>query len=150
MKKLLIVGLALSSMAFAKGNFNGNNDGFGKGQGQNQNQNQGKQMNQMQNVTLTEAQQKELATLREAHQKKTAPIIISLQEKELAIDKELLADKVNWTKVESLTKEKATIESQLDVLRLKNQVEIKEKFGINVGGFGKGMKGQGQGKGMNR
>ena len=37
-------------------------------------------MNQMQNVTLTEAQQKELATLREAHQKKTAPIIISLQE----------------------------------------------------------------------
>ena len=146
MKKLLIVGLALSSMAFAKGNFNGNNDGFGKGQGQNQ----GKQMNQMQNVTLTEAQQKELATLREAHQKKTAPIIISLQEKDLAIDKELLADKVNWTKVESLTKEKAAIESQLEVLRLKNQVEIKEKFGINVGGFGKGMKGQGQGKGMNR
>ena len=49
-----------------------------------------------------------------------------------------------------INKEKATIESQLDVLRLKNQVEIKEKFGINVGGFGKGMKGQGQGKGMNR
>ena len=146
MKKLLVIGLALSTMAFAKGNFNGNNDGFGKGQGQNQ----GKQMNQMQNITLTEAEQKELATLREAHQKVTAPLIISLQEKDLAIDKELLADKVNWTKVESLTKEKAAIESQLEVLRLKNQVEIKEKFGINVGGFGNGMKGQGQGKGMNR
>lgn len=144
MKKLLVIGLALSTMAFAKGNFNGNNDGFGKGQ------NQGNQMNQMQNITLTEAQQKELATLREAHQKVTAPLVISLQEKDLAIDKELLADKVNWTKVESLTKEKAAIESQLEVLRLKNQVEIKEKFGINVGGFGKGMKGQGQGKVMNR
>ncbi len=141
MKKLLVIGLALSTMAFAKGNFNGNNDGFGKGQGQNQ----GKEMHQIQETTLTEAQQKELATLTEAHQKVTAPLMISLQEKDLAIDKELLADKINWTKVESLTKEKAAIESQLEVLRLKHQVEIKDKFGINVGGFGKGMKGQGHG-----
>jgi Spy/CpxP family protein refolding chaperone len=103
-------------------------------------------MNQMQNTTLTEAQQKELATLRAAHQKVTAPLILNLQEKDLAIDKELLADKVNWTKVESLTKEKAAIESQLEVLRLKHQVEIKEKFGINIGGFGNGMKGQGMHK----
>lgn len=144
MKKLLIAGLVISAMAFAKGSFSGNNDGYGKGQGQYQ----GKQMNQIQETTLTEAQQKELATLRAAHQKVTAPLMISLQEKDLAIDKELLADKVNWTKVESLTKEKAAIESQLEVLRLKHQVEIKEKFGINVSGFGKGM--NGQGKGMNR
>ena len=144
MKKILILVLALTSMAFAKGNFNNNKDFEGKGQGQNQ----GQGMNQMQNVTLTEAQQKELATLREAHQKVAAPLILSLKEKDLAIDKELLADKPNWTKIETLTKEKANIESQLEVSRLKNGVEMKEKFGINVGGFGKGMKGQG--KGMNR
>jgi Spy/CpxP family protein refolding chaperone len=141
MKKLLVIGLALSTMAFAKGNFNGNNDGFGKGQGQNQ----GNQMNQMQNVTLTEAQQKELATIRETHQKAMAPLMLSIQEKDLAIKKELLADKVNWTKVESLTKEKSDIEAKMEVQMLKNQVEIKEKFGINVGGFGMGMKGNGKG-----
>ena len=141
MKKLLLVGLALSSIAFAKGNFNNNNNG-GKGTGQNQ----GKQMNQMQNVTLTDAQQKELATLRETHQKETAPLRLALDEKDLAIKKELLADKPNWTKIETITKEKATIESQLDVLRLKNQVSMKEKFGMDFGGgFGKGSKGQGKG-----
>ena len=59
-------------------------------------------------------------------------------------------DTENTITLADFTEEKATIESQLDVLRLKHQVEIKEKFGINVGGFGKGMKGQGQGKGMNR
>ena len=145
MKKILLIGLALTSLAFAKGNYDGNNNDKEYGQGQNQ----GKQMNQMQNTTLTEAQQKELATLRDAHQKVTAPLVITLKEKDLAIDKELLADKINWTKVETLTKEKAAIESQLDVLRLKNRVEIKEKFGINVGGFGNG-KGKMGGKGMNR
>ncbi len=31
MKKLLVIGLALSSIAFVKGSFNWNNDGFGKG-----------------------------------------------------------------------------------------------------------------------
>ena len=142
MKKLVIIGvLALSTLAFAKGNFNNTGNGTG--------QNQGKQMNQTQNVALTDAQQKELIALRDAHQKVTAPLRLALDEKDLAIKKELLADKPNWTKIEALTKEKATIESQLDVLRLKNGVSMKEKFGMDFGsGFGKGSKGQG--KGMNR
>lgn len=139
MKKLIILGMALSTMAFAKGNFNNDNFGGKSGQGK------GTQGKEMQVSTLTEAQQKELATLRETHQKTMAPLMLSIQEKDLAIKKELLADKVNWTKVESLTKEKADIEAKMEVQMLKNQVEIKEKFGINVGGFGMGMKGNGKG-----
>lgn len=139
MKKLIILGMALSTMAFAKGNFNNDNFGGKSGQGK------GTQGKEMQVSTLTEAQQKELATLRETHQKTMAPLMLSMQEKDLAIKKELLADKVNWTKVESLTKEKADIEAKMEVQMLKNQVEIKEKFGINVGGFGMGMKGNGKG-----
>jgi len=138
MKKLLVIGLALSTMAFAKGNFNGNNDGKGQGQ------NQGKQMNQMQNITLTDAQQKELETLREAHKKETAPLRLALDEKDLVIKKELLADKPNWTKIETITKEKADIQAKLDFLRLKNGVSMKEKFGMDFGsGFGKGSKEKG-------
>ena len=134
MKKLIILGMALSTMAFAKGNFNNDNFGGKDGQGK-----------EMQVSTLTEAQQKELATVRETHQKAMAPLMLSIQEKDLAIKKELLADKINWTKVESLTKEKADIEAKMEVQMLKNQVEIKEKFGINVGGFGMGMKGNRKG-----
>ncbi len=139
MKKLIILGMALSTMAFAKGNFNNDNFGGKDGQGK------GTQGKEMQVSTLTEAQQKKLATLRETHQKTMAPLMLSMQEKDLAIKKELLADKVNWTKVESLTKEKADIEAKMKVQMLKNQVEIKEKFGINVGGFGMGMKGNRKG-----
>ncbi len=139
MKKLIILGMALSTMAFAKGNFNNDNFGGKDGQGK------GTQGKEMQVSTLTEAQQKELATVRETHQKAMAPLMLSIQEKDLAIKKELLADKINWTKVESLTKEKSDIEAKMEVQMLKNQVEIKEKFGINVGGFGMGMKGNGKG-----
>ena len=139
MKKLIILGMALSTMAFAKGNFNNDNFGGKDGQGK------GTQGKEMQVSTLTEAQQKELATVRETHQKAMAPLMLSIQEKDLAIKKELLADKINWTKVESLTKEKSDIEAKMEVQMLKNQVEIKEKFGINVGGFGMGMKGNRKG-----
>lgn len=139
MKKLIILGMALSSMAFAKGNFN--NDNFG-GKGS---QGQGTPLKEMQISTLTEEQQKELETLRETHKKAMAPLMLSVQEKDLAIKKELIADKVNWTKVEILTKEKAEIEAKMEVQMLKNQIEIKEKFGINLGGFGMGMKGHEKG-----
>ena len=141
MKKLLVIGLALSTMAFAKGNFNNNDRDFGvKGQCD------GKAMKEMQVSNLTEEQQKELVTLREAHQKEIAPLKLAIDEKELAIKKELLADKPNWTKIETLTKEKAEIEGKIDLARLKNGVAMKEKFGANFGGFGKEMKGKGMKK----
>ena len=138
MKKSIIIGIVvLSTLAFAKGAYNNNFSGRGQGQGT--------PMRETQASTLTDAQQKELITLREAHQKVADPLILSIQEKDLAIQKELLADKVNWTKIEGITKEKEAIETKLEIQRLKNQAEIEGKFGINVGGFGNGSKGYGKG-----
>lgn len=143
MKKVIIVGIAITSLIFAQGFMKSNN-------GQNNGTGMGMKFNNGQNSTLTDAQQKELLVLRTAHQKVMAPLYLNIQEKDLAIDKEMLTDKPNWTKIETLTKEKATIVSQIEILRLKNRTEMQEKFGTGFGGNfgqGKGMKGSG-GKGQ--
>ena len=143
MKKILIIGTIASSMAFAKG-FNNNNMTTGQGMGGTQ----GKNYSQV--AKLTEAQHKDLTDLKAKHKKTVAPLMLDKQEKELAIKKELLADKPNWTKIESLVKEKTSVESKIELQMLKNRVEIKEKFGLEYGNFmGKG-KGMGQGKGFNK
>ena len=144
MKKILIIGTIASSMAFAKGFNNNNNMTTGQGMGGTQ----GKNYSQV--AKLTEAQQKDLTDLKAKHKKTVAPLMLDKQEKELAIKKELLADKPNWTKIESLVKEKESVESKIELQMLKNRVEIKEKFGLEFGNFmGKG-KGMGQGKGFNK
>lgn len=144
MKKILIIGTIASSMAFAKGFNNDNNMTTGQGMGGTQ----GKNYSQV--AKLTEAQQKDLTDLKAKHKKTVAPLMLDKQEKELAIKKELLADKPNWTKIESLVKEKTSVESKIELQMLKNRVEIKEKFGLEFGNFmGKG-KGMGQGKGFNK
>lgn len=135
MKKILLVGVVLSSIAFAKGNFYNNDSNQGNGMGM------GYNTKSMQNLNLTEAQQKELLALRTKHQKAAAPLILNMQEKDLAIRKEMLADKPNWTKIETLTKEKSEIESQMELMMLKNRVEMQEKFGISYSNnCGHGMK----------
>ena len=142
MKKILIIGTIASSIAFAKG-FNNNNN---MTTGQRMERTQGKNYSQV--AKLTEAQQKDLTDLKAKHKKTVAPLMLDKQEKELAIKKELLADKPNWTKIESLVKEKTSVESKIELQMLKNRVEIKEKFGLEFGNFmGKGM---GQGKGFNK
>ena len=78
---------------------------------------------------MKEAQKKELKSLIEKQQKTLAPLILTLEEKDLGIKKELLADKINWEKVDSILKEKAVIEGQIEVSMLKNRVEIQDKFG---------------------
>ena len=97
---------------------------------------------------LTKKQKKDLTDLKTKHKKTVAPLMLDKQEKELAIKKELLADKPNWVKIESLVKDKESVESKIELQMLKNRVEIKEKFGLEFGNFmGKGM---GQGKGFNK
>lgn len=144
MKKILIIGTIASSIVFAKGFNNNNNMTTGQGiDGI-----QGKNCSQVSN--LTTIQQKDLADLKAKHQKTIAPLMIDKQEKELAIKKELLADKPNWVKIESLVKDKESVESKIELQILKNRVEIKEKFGLEFGNaMGKG-KGMGQGKGFNK
>lgn len=137
MKKILVLGAIVSSLAFAKG-FN-NTATTGQGVSVTQNNNYSKIS------ALTGTQQKELADLKTKHQKDMAPLMLSIQEKDLAVKKELLADKPNWTKIESIIKEKESLETKRELQMLKNRTEIKEKFGLDFGnGFGKN---QGMGKG---
>ena len=143
MKKIIIIGTIASSIAFAKG-FNNNNITTGQGIGGTQ----GKNYSQIANLTAT--QQKELTDLKAKHQKTIAPLMLDKQEKELAIKKELLADKPNWNRIESLIKDKESVESKIELQMLKNRAEIKEKFGMDFGNdMGKGH-GMGQGKGFKK
>ena len=121
-RKILVVGLIISSLVFAE-EFNNKNKNDVKGQGQGMEIPIGEQPN------LSDAQKKELQAIFEKHHKALAPLMIATEEKDLAIKKELLADKINWAKVESILKEKAVIEGQIEVHMLKNKLEIQEKFG---------------------
>lgn len=131
MKKLIVMGLLLSTMAFAKENGNNNFQG--------PEQMKGEPMKEMQIDTLTEAQKNELKNLREIHKKSTELLVIELKEKDLAIAKELLADKTDWVKIEAIIKEKANVNAKLELQMLKNRVELKEKFGIKFPGFEREM-----------
>jgi len=141
MKKTIVVGIVLTSLVFAQGfmkNGNGQTNGTGM------------RFNSTKNIILTEAQQKDFLAIKEAHQNTLAPLFLNVQEKDLAIKKELLDEKPNWSKIEVLTKEKATIENQIEVLRLKNKSEMQDKFGTgfeNSSGQGKRMN-KGFGKGQ--
>ena len=121
-RKILVVGLIISSLVFAE-EFNNKNKNDVKGQGQEMEIPIGEQPN------LSDAQKKELQAIFEKHHKALAPLMIASEEKDLAIKKEFLADKINWAKVESILKEKAVIEGQIEVHMLKNKLEIQEKFG---------------------
>ena len=121
-RKILVVGLIVSSLVFAE-EFNNKNKNDVKGQGQGMEIPIGEQSN------LSDAQKKELQAIFEKHHKALAPLMIATEEKDLAIKKEFLADKINWAKVESILKEKAVIEGQIEVHMLKNKLEIQEKFG---------------------
>ena len=122
-RKILVVGLIISSLVFAE-EFNNKNKNDVKGQGQGIEMSIGEQSN------LSDAQKKEIQAIFEKHHKALAPLMIATEEKDLAIKKEFLADKINWTKVENILKEKAAIEGQIEVNVLKNRLEIQEKFGV--------------------
>ncbi len=134
-RKLLVVGLIISSLMFAE-EFNNKNKTDGKGQGI--------EMPMGQQSNLTDSQKKDLQTIITKHHKLIEPLMLTMEEKDLAIRKELLADKVNWNKVESILKEKAVIEGQIEMHMLKNRMEIQEKFG-DVFKFDMGNMPQGKG-----
>jgi len=121
-RKLLVMGLIVSSLIFAE-EFNNKNKNDVKVQGQGMEMSIGEQSN------LSDAQKKELQAIFEKHHKAVAPLMIASEEKDLAIKKEFLADKINWGKVENILKEKAVIQGQIEVHMLKNKLEIQEKFG---------------------
>jgi len=129
MKKILLIGAIISSFAFA------NTSMMNMG-----NNNSSMDMKDMKSNTittlktsLTEVQQKELDSLREACKKAIAPLKITVEEKDLAVKKELLNGKPDWTKIEGILKEKASTNAQIELIVLKTNNDIKVKFGITDG-----------------
>ncbi len=129
MKKILLIGAIISSFAFA--NTSMMNIG---------NNNSSMDMKDMKSNTvttsktsLTEAQQKELTSIKETCKKAMAPLKIAVEEKDLAVKKELLNDKPDWAKIEGILKEKATTNTQIELIMLKTNNELKTKFGITSG-----------------
>lgn len=127
MKKVLLIGAIISSFAFA------NSSMMNMG-----NSNSSMNMTNMKMSTttknsLTEAQQKELDSIREACKKSMAPLKLTVEEKDLAVKKELLNDKPDWTKIEGILKEKASTNVQMELIMLKTNNDIKSKFGITDG-----------------
>ncbi len=133
MKKIvLVVGLMVTTLAFAKGNGQMSNE-----QNKNFKGNQGKYYN------LTEEEKTELLAKREKLHEEMAPYKLDMEEININIQREMLSENPNWEKVEGLTKEKAEIKAKMEVLMLKN----KEEFGDKSFYFGKmfGKKGSRKG-----
>jgi len=128
MKKVLLIGAIISSFAFA------NSSMMNMG---NSNSSMNTTNMKMSSVTtktsLTEAQQKELDSIREACKKSMAPLKLTVEEKDLAVKKELLNDKPDWAKIEGILKEKANTNVQIELIMLKTNNDIKVKFGITDG-----------------
>lgn len=131
-KKILIAGFIISSLAFADVSFKEKtNDQLAikpitttAGTGTTK-------VQPNEQLNLSEAQQKEFVTAKELYQKDILPLNIAVEERQVSIKNELSNKKINWLQIEALLKEKDTIESQIELFSLKNQVAMKEKFGAN-------------------
>lgn len=136
-RKLLIISLILSSLIFAQGD-----------NGKNQKNKMGNEIEKMEmsKPQLTEEQQKDLLLVMQKYHKEMAPLRLMIEEKNIKIKMELLNDKVDWNKVDSLLKEKAEIEGKLEVSMLKSRLEMEQKFPEMK--FGKGLMSMGMGKGQ--
>lgn len=122
MKKVLLIGAIISSFAFA------NSSMMNMGNSNSSMNMTNMKMSTTTKTSLTEAQQKELDSIREACKKSMAPLKLTVEEKDLAVKKELLNDKPDWTKIEGILKEKASTNVQMELIMLKTNNDIKSKF----------------------
>ena len=136
MKKVLVGLAVLSAMAFAQGR--GNNDGGGRGGANKNNQGQGYYQ------TLSEEEQEKLNTIREEHRKEMTEKNLAVQEYRIQIEKELLKDTVDWSKVEKLVNQEYEKRAEMELIRLQYRSEVREEFdmGFNMGGGNHMNKGQ--------
>jgi Spy/CpxP family protein refolding chaperone len=123
MKKILLIGAIISSIAFA------NSSMMHKGNSTVTATNMS-MASTTKNVTLTEAQQKELDKIKDSCKKAMASLKLTVEEKDLAVKKELLNDKPDWSKIEGILKEKANVNAQIELIMIKSHNEIQTKFGI--------------------
>lgn len=116
-RKILILGLIISALTWA--------DNL-------ENRSQGIEIPLVFDSKLTVSQEKKLELLKEDLKKEIEPLELIIEEKDVAIKKELLSDKFNFEEIEKLLREKAEVEGQIELLTLKNKVEIEDKVGIIV------------------
>jgi len=79
--------------------------------------------------------------IREKYKDDNQKLVLEVRDIQVDIDRELIEDTVDWTKVEKLEKSKAEVKAQLAVSKLKMREEIEEKTGIDMPDFeGKGKR----------
>lgn len=139
MKKLIgILALTISALAFAQnGNMNQtaqmNNTNTMPTQRQ-----MGGMMQQMNN--LSPEQQAEYNELHGKHRAAMQKSMLEMKEINLKIQKEMLAEKPKQRSLNRLVDQKSKLQAQKQKSMLKFRLEMKEKFGIQMGGMMNGGK----------
>lgn len=123
MKKILVTLVLVSSIAMARG----------QGNMQNHQMNQRNRNLQKNNfLNLSEEEQKELNELRLKHRSMNQKEILEIKTLDLAIEKELLNEKVDWAKIKELNTEKFQKKAEISLECLKNKEELQRKFGKGI------------------
>ncbi len=78
---------------------------------------------------LTPEKKTEVENILKKYSSDRKKIFIEVQEKEIAIDKLLIEEKIDWNKVEKAVTELSTVKSKLKVLNLKQKFEISQITG---------------------
>ena len=142
MKKVVMVLsilAVLSSPAFAFGN----KEGHGKIGGSYYSMEENCRGNGFEfNAKLTDEQKKEITSIRAKYISDIEKLRLSVQEKRIAVEKLLLEEKIDWSKVEKAVQEEYAVKTQLKMIHLKMRTEIKTKIGVDFPDRGKGMHGK--------
>ena len=116
MKKILLIGAIISSIAFA------NSSMMNKGNSTATTTNMS-MASTTKNVTLTEAQQKELDKIKDSCKKAMAPLKLTVEEKDLAVKKELLNDKKYSEALDSFASLRPSIDAMFDSVMVMDKDE---------------------------
>lgn len=97
-------------------------------------------MNLMQNLLMNK--KKEITSIRAKYISDIEKLRLSVQEKRIAVEKLLLEEKIDWSKVEKAVQEEYAVKTQLKMIHLKMRTEIKTKIGVDFPDRRKGMHGK--------
>lgn len=136
---LLASALVLSASLFAMGGNmkGGNEDSLTEKSTKSECQNKGEHFKHK-FANLTDEQKKEVEKIIDKYSSDRNKIKIEIREKEIVVDKLMLEDKVDWTKVEKAVTDVSASHAKLRVLKLKERKEISQITGEKISfGFNK-------------